>query len=69
MSYLLTTYHWPLLSCPQVAGFRCPVTERHSKFSMVSHSYTNSFHDSGYSLRCDWYYISLAVHKFKKEIQ
>jgi len=26
MSYLLTTYHWPLLSCPQVAGFRCPVT-------------------------------------------
>jgi hypothetical protein len=27
MSYLLTTYHWPLLSRPRVAGFRCPVTE------------------------------------------
>jgi hypothetical protein len=26
MSYLLTTYHWPLLSRPQVAGFDCPVT-------------------------------------------
>ena len=26
MSYLLTTYHWPLLSRPQVAGFGCPVT-------------------------------------------
>jgi len=26
MSYLLTTYHWPVLSCPRVAGFRCPVT-------------------------------------------
>jgi len=28
MSYLLTTYHWPLLSRPQVAGFKCPVTEK-----------------------------------------
>ena len=27
MSYLLTTYHWPLLSRPQVAGFECPVTK------------------------------------------
>ena len=26
MSYLLTTYHWPLLSRPRVAGFGCPVT-------------------------------------------
>jgi len=27
MRYLLTTYHWPLLSRPQVAGFKCPVTD------------------------------------------
>ena len=26
MSYLLTTYYWPLLSRPRVAGFNCPVT-------------------------------------------
>ncbi len=26
MSYLLVTYHWPLLTRPQVAGFECPVT-------------------------------------------
>jgi rhodanese-related sulfurtransferase len=29
MSYLLTTYHWPLLSRPQVAGFDCPVTPQY----------------------------------------
>jgi len=26
MSYLLITYHWPLLTRPQLAGFNCPVT-------------------------------------------
>jgi hypothetical protein len=26
MRYLLFTYHWPLLTCPRVAGFNCPVT-------------------------------------------
>jgi len=26
MNYLLTTYRWPLLSRPLVAGFKCPVT-------------------------------------------
>ena len=26
MSYLLVTYHWLVLSRPQVAGFECPVT-------------------------------------------
>jgi hypothetical protein len=26
MSYPFLTYHWPLLSRPQVAGFKCPVT-------------------------------------------
>jgi len=26
MSYLLSIYRWPLLRCPQVAGFECPVT-------------------------------------------
>jgi len=25
MSYLVTTYHWLLLTRPQVADFRCPV--------------------------------------------
>jgi hypothetical protein len=26
MSYLVTTYRWPLFSRPRVAGFDCPVT-------------------------------------------
>jgi hypothetical protein len=26
MKYLLLTYHWPLLTRPWVAGFKCPVT-------------------------------------------
>jgi hypothetical protein len=27
MKYLLVTYHWPLLTRPWVAGFKCPVTD------------------------------------------
>jgi hypothetical protein len=27
MKYLLLTYHWPLLTRPWVAGFKCPVTK------------------------------------------
>lgn len=26
MNYLLVTYHWPVLTRPWVAGFKCPVT-------------------------------------------
>jgi len=33
MSYLLTTYHWPLLSRPQLAGFNCPVTQECHKIA------------------------------------
>ena len=32
MSYRLTTYHWPLLTRPLVAGFTCPVTHYHAIF-------------------------------------
>jgi hypothetical protein len=32
MSYRLTTYHWPLLTRPRVAGFTCPVTNNISLF-------------------------------------
>jgi hypothetical protein len=31
--YLLTTYHWPVLTRPQLAGFECPVTAGESSLA------------------------------------